>query len=248
MNTDASMPALSRENLVVVHAGLVVVVSAWLFGGLGRHGEWIVALLACPAWVFLALEWRARRLAGDTQGSRRLVRWTAPLLGLAALVVISALNPSHRPAVIQETTILRPVPHIEWLPASANPQGSLRVLACLGSLAATGLAVLFAVSSRTALRTLLLVLALNAIGLSVLGTLQKQVGAEGIYFGRFPAANERWFATFHYYNHWGAFAVLHAAIALSLVFYSLKKPPARGWSFGPGPLLAIAALLIAATA
>jgi O-antigen ligase len=81
-----------------------------------------------------------------------------------------------------------------------------------------------------------------------LGTLQKQVGAEGIYFGRFPAANDRWFATFHYYNHWGAFAVLHAAIALSLVFYSLKKPPARGWSFGPGPLLAIAALLIAATA
>ena len=248
MSFTARPPDFSREHLALFHAGLVVVASAWLFGGLGRHGEWIVAALAAPAWLFLALEWHSRRLARDAAGARRLLLWTAPLLTLVGYVIVSALNPSHRIAIIQDTAILRPVPHLEWLPSSAHPSGSLRVLACLGGLAATGLAVLFCVTSRRGLRALLLILALNAVALAVLGTLQRQTGSSGPYFGAFPAANDRWFATFHYYNHWGAFAVLHASAALALVFHSLKKPPARGWFFGPGPLLALAALLLAATA
>lgn len=239
---------LDRERLALVHAGLVVIVSAWLLGGMGPIGEWIVAALAAPSLALLISEARARRAAGDRSGCRRMLRWAAPLICLALWVVVSALNPSHRPAFIYDSYVLRPVEHIRWLPASANPAGSLRILACLGGLAATGLALAFCVQSRRALRGLILVLSLHALALAVLGTLQHQTGATGPFFGAHPKVNDAWFATFLYHNHWGAFAVLHAAATLGLVFHSLRHPPARGWHQGPGPLLALVSLLIAATA
>ncbi len=239
------IPSLST--LALAHAALVAVVSAWLLGGIGPRGEWIVAALAAPAFALLFAEFRLRRRAGDHAGARRLLRWCAPILALAVLVIISAFNPSHRPAFIFDGYVLRPVAHVTWLPSSANPAGSLRILACFGGLAATGLALAFCVESRRALRGLVLVLALNALALAVLGTVQHQSGASGPYFGALPRANPAWFATFLYHNHWAAFAVLHAAATLGLVFHSLRSPPERGWLHGPGPLLALAALLLGAT-
>ena len=243
----SGMLSVTREHLAIWHAGFVVVASAWLLGGLGPHGEWIVAALASPAYALLFAEARARHRVGDRTGVRRLLRWCAPLVALAALVIVSSINPSLQPVTISERVVLRPVFHLEWLPSSANPAGSLRVLACFTSLAVCGLALAFCVNSRRAVRALLLVFALNGLALSVLGTLQRQSGAAGPFFGFVTAANERWFATFHYYNHWGAFAVLSCAATLGLVFYSLRNPPDRGWFHGPGPLLAILALLICAT-
>lgn len=237
----------SRERLALFHAAFVVIVSAWLLGGIGTRGEWFVAILAAPAYALLFAEARARRRAGDRAGLRRLIRWTAPLVALAVFVIVSALNPSHRPAFIYDGYVLRPVPHISWLPASAAPTGSLRLLACFGGLAATGLNIAFCVHSRRALRALILALSLNALALAVLGTLQQQTGAEGPFFGAVAKVNDAWFSTFLYHNHWGAFAVLHAAATLALVFHSLRQPPDRGWLHGPGPLLALVALLIAVT-
>lgn len=237
-----------HERLALTHAALVVVASAWMLGGIGTTSEWIVAALAAPSFALLLAEARARARAGDRAGVLRMLRWSAPLLALSVLVAISALNPSHREAFIYDGYVLRPVPHITWLPSSAMPTGSLRLLACFGSLAATGLSLAFCVQSRSALRTLMLILALHALVLSVMGTLQNQTHASGPIFGAFPAVNSAWFATFLYHNHWGAFAVLHVGATLALVFHSLRHPPWRGWMHGPGPLLALAAAAIAATA
>ncbi len=239
---------VTRERIALAHAAIAVMVSAWLLGGMGPRGEWIVAGLASPALGLLFAEARARRRAGDRPGVRRLLRWCAPLAALAVLVGVSALNPSHRPAFIYDAYVLRPVPHVAWLPASANPAASLRLLACLGGLAATGLSLAFCVHSRRALRGLVLVLALHSVALSVLGTLQRQTGAAGPFFGAVTAKNTSWFATFLYHNHWGAFAVLHAAAALALVFHSLRQATSRGWLHGAGPSLLLAALVVAATA
>lgn len=244
----AHAPHLTRERLALVHAALVVIASAWLLGGMGPRGEWIVAAVAAPAFALLFAEARSRRRSGDRPGFRRLLRWIAPLGALAAFVILSALNPSHRPAFLYDGHVLRPVPHVAWLPASANPAGSLRLLACFGGLAATGLALAFCVQSRHALRALVLALSLHALALAVFGTLQQQTGAAGPFFGAVPRVNSAWFATFLYHNHWGAFAVLHVAATLALVFHSLRHPPDRGWLHGPGPLLALAALLVAVTA
>lgn len=237
-----------HERLALTHAALVVIASAWMLGGIGTLGEWIVAGLAAPAFALLFAETRVRIRAGDREGVFRLARWGAPLLALAVFVIISALNPSHREAFLYDGYVLRPVPHITWLPSSANPAGSIRLLACFGSLAATGLSLAFCVQSRSALRTLMLILSLHALVLAVMGTLQSQTNATGPVFGTVPAVNSAWFATFLYHNHWGAFAVLHVAITLALIFYSLRRPPVRGWLHGPGPLLAIVAATIAATA
>ena len=245
--SDAPTP-LPRELPVLIHAGLVVLASAWLVGGMGPHGEWILAGLASPSLWFLFAEARTRRRAGDVPGFWRLLRWTAPFAALAVLVGISALNPSHRAAFLYDGLVLRPIPHVAWLPASANPAGSLRVFACLGGLACTGLTLAFCVQSRRGLRILVLVLALNALVLAVLGTLQRQSGATGPFFGWVTAPNRTWFSTFLYHNHWGAFAVLCVAATLGLVFHSLRHPSERGWAHGPGPLLALSALLVSATA
>ena len=226
----------------------MVVASSWLLGGIGPVAEWIMAGLAAPAFVLLFLEARARLAKGDRSGYRRLLRWAAPLAALGALAVVSALNASHGQTFIYNGFILRPVPHLSWLPSSANPAGSLRVFACLGGLAASGLAIAFCVHSRRALRGLVLGLAINALIIAVLGTLQRQTGSSGPYFGAVPRANPAWFGTFLYHNHWGAFAVLHTAATLGLVFHSLRHPPTRGWPHGPGPMLALIALVVAVTA
>ncbi len=236
-----------RERRVLLHAGLVGVVSAWLYGGMGPHGEWILAALASPAAWFLFAEARDRRAAGDRAGLLRLLRWLAPLAFLAALVVVGALNPSHRETFIFDGLVLRPVPHVTWLPASARPLDGLRTLACLGGLALVGMSLAFCVQSRLGLRRLVLTLALNTLALAVLGTLQRQMHAAGPFFSEVPSPNPAWFATFFYYNHWGAYATLATAAAFALVFQSLKQTPDRGWLHGPGPSLALAALLIAAT-
>lgn len=239
--------AATRERLVLLHAGFVVIAASWLLGGIGTALEWTVAALCAPALWFLFQEARHRRRSADQAGLRRLALWSSPLLALAALVIISALNPSHRPAFIYDTYVLRPVAHVEWLPASARPLQSLRILACLGGLAATGLALAFCVHSRRSLQNLVLALALNALLLAVVGTLQRQSGAAGPWFGLVASPNKNWFASFLYHNHWGAFATLGCTAALSLVFHSLRHPPTRGWFHGPGPLLTLAALLVAAT-
>lgn len=245
-NTAQSTPP--HERLALTHAAFVIIASSWMLGGIGTTGEWIVAALAAPAFALLFAEARVRIRAGDREGILRLARWSAPLFALAVFVLISALNPSHREAFIYDGYVLRPVPHITWLPSSANPAGSLRLLACFGSLAATGLSLAFCVQSRSAIRTLMLVLALHALVLAVMGTLQRQTHATGPIFGTVPAVNPAWFATFLYHNHWGAFAVLHVGATLALVFHSLRHPPVRGWLHGPGPLLGLVAATIAATA
>lgn len=237
-----------RERLALAHVALLVIASSWLLGGIGTRLEWIFAALASPALFLLASEALARRRARDRDGLFRILRWTALLFLLGLFVLISALNPSHRPAFLYNTYVLRPVPHVEWLPASARPLESLRIFACLGGLACAGLALVFCVQSRKALRTLVTALVLNAVALAVLGTLQNQTGATGPGFGIVHANNPTWFATFLYHNHWGAFAVLAVAAALGLVFHSLREPPERGWLHGPGPLLTLAALVVAATA
>jgi len=244
----ARQPSLLRERDVLVHAGITGVASALLYGGMAPHGEWIIAALAGPSIGFLFSEARERHARGDRAGLARLLRWLAPFLFLGLLVLIGSLNPSHRETFLYDGLVLRPLPHIPWLPASARPLDSLRTFCCLGGLALTGLTLAFCVHTRAGLRRLVLVLVCNASALSVLGTLQHQSHAVGPYFGATPSPNPAWFATFFYYNHWGAFATLSAAAALALVFQSLQENHPRGWLHGKGPSLTLAALLVGATA
>ena len=239
--------AFTRAQLALCHAGLVVIAASWLLGGIGPKLEWIVALLASPSLALLIAEGRSRFHSGDLPGFRRLLRWSTPLALLVLLVVISSLNPSHRPAFLYNTYVLRPIPHIEWLPSTALPSSSLRILACFGSLACVGLTLAFCVHTGRHLRALMLVLCLNTLALAVLGSLQHKTGAAGPYFGSWVTPNPKWFATFLYHNHWGAFAILSTAASLGLVFRSLQRTSPHPWLSGSGPLLTLCAAIIVAS-
>jgi len=244
----AGQTSLRREHLVLLHTGIISVVSAVLYGGMGPHGEWILAALASPSVWFLFTEARERRARIEQEGLRRLLRWLAPLALLGLIVVIGTLNPSHREAFLYDSMVLQPLPHISWLPSSACPLAGFRSFCCLGGLALTGLTLAFCVHTRLGIRRLVLVLVLNSSALAVLGTLQHQTHATGPFFGATPSPNSAWFATFFYYNHWGAFATLATTAAIALVFHSLNQLDGRSWIYGNGPSLTLVSILIAVTA
>jgi O-antigen ligase len=82
--------------------------------------------------------------------------------------------------------------------------------------------------------------------LAVFGTLQSLL-ATGLFFGRVPAPNPRFFATFVYGNHWAAYAVLMIATVVGLVFFYQHRH-ARGLLNGsPVPLGLFALLFLAMT-
>ncbi len=75
------------------------------------------------------------------------------------------------------------------------------------------------------------------------GTVQKLVGATGIYFGAVRSPQEYFFASFVYNNHWGAFALLSFAALCGLTLRSMGRPGA-GLLRGPALGGLVAALLV----
>jgi O-antigen ligase len=98
---------------------------------------------------------------------------------------------------------------------------------------------------RGEIRTLLLVLAGNAVVLAIFGTFQKLAGAPGLWFGAVPSPNKHFFSTFIYHNHWGAFTLLHTAACLGLLFHYHRRGGYRDVWSSPVFLGAVATLLLA---
>jgi len=247
-----SPPAARRtahlERLVLGHVGLVGLFAAWAFGG-QSPGARAVLLILGTAGIVLSL-WTFPLLARRQGRGSRLaaVRWVWPLLAYDALVITASFNPSFR-ALLADGDLfwVRQVPRWTWLPTSADPAAALRELWLLNGLVLSAHNLLV-ISSRGALRRLLLVLGASAAVLAVLGTFQKLLGAPGPWFGLVEAPNPFFFATFVYHNHWGAFALLYAAVWLGLAFHHLARLSGRDLWHSPAPMGALAAGLLATTA
>ena len=115
-------------------------------------------------------------------------------------------------------------------------------------LSAFNLAVV--VQSRSALRKLMVFIAGGTLVLAVFGTLQKLTGS-GFYLGAAESPNPRFFATFIYYNHWGAFMILGLTTATGLLFYSVRRHqshPGRDLWHSPFSAALVGVLLIATSA
>jgi O-antigen ligase len=236
----------NREALGLGHAGALVIGAALAMGGIGARAEFWLACAAMPGWALWAAELSARWRA-DRVGAARLLRWTAPTLALMLSAAVSVANPSYQVTQFFDHAVLRPVPHIDWLPSAAVADGPMRMGMLYGGLYVAGLNLAFCVRSRRALRRLLGVL-IGAIALlSVLGVLQRLNGARGPYFGARAAPSEAWFATFLYHNHWTAFALLGVAAALGLAWVYWRDHDARGFLHSPGPMCLLAFTLIAVT-
>ncbi|GAB5562296.1 MAG: hypothetical protein SynsKO_39430 [Synoicihabitans sp.] len=167
-----------------------------------------------------------------------------PWVGICVLATSSLLNPSYEEFVFFEQTSMRKIPHVEWIPSSAKPAETLSQLVLYSMLYLSALNLLTLRLRRT-IRLILICLLINGVVLAVFGTLQKLVGSE-IFFGLQKSPNPKFFATFIYHNHWGAFAIQLAAIGFGLsthYYKSLKNMPLMR-SYVPALLTAVLFLLV----
>lgn len=238
---------IQSQRLALLHAGAVVILTAWVFGGNATRTYIPLAVLAAFAWPLTIGEIVDRFRTRNRHAWRSFLS-LSPLLGFCLLVAISALNPSHRPDVFFETAVLRPIEHLRWLPTSGRPALSAGECFWLASLYLTGWNLFWCVSDRIALRRLAFVLVFNAAVLAVFGTIYRLVGTEGLLFGLVPSTNSELFASFIYRNHWGAFAVMHVCLALALAWDEARGQDLRASLHTRAPALLVAALALAATA
>lgn len=219
-------PTLSLlEKAVWIHAGFFLLGSSWLYGG---NIWWMQTALS--AWgsagaILTVLAFFQHGQAG--RDARRKLVWLIPLALFATLVLVSAANPSYRPVYIDGETsfVKQAVPHDGW-PSSMAPAFSLGALWFGAGAYLSALNLALVPQSRLALRGFMVLLAVNTFVLAVFGTLQKLAGS-GYYFGAAQSPNPRFFATFIYYNHWGAFMLLGLTTAIGLLFHYARKHEGR---------------------
>jgi O-antigen ligase len=244
-----SPPASGRiERLVTLNACALVVFTSWAFGGQAPWVREVLAWWGAPAALLFALA--CRRSAGVAASRGRVhpaLRFLWPLVVYNLVVGAGCLNPSFREAVIggQPALVLgNPIP---WLPSSARPALALREQWLTDTIILAAFSLYLVLSGRRAVRRVLLALGVNAAVLAIFGTFQKLVGAPGLWFGLVPSPNARFFSTFIYHNHWGAFTLLNLACCLALLFHHLRRGGHRDAWHSPVLLGAVAVLLLAAT-
>jgi O-antigen ligase len=240
-------PSSSRlEKLVLLHVGVLLVASSWVFGG---NIWWMRVPLAIWASAGLPLAVAAFMQPGSWgEAARRKAWWLAPLVLFAVLVVASSFNPSFQPLISEGAVVLvhKGAAHPAW-PSTVNPTQSLLSLWFGSAVYLSAFNLVLTVRSRTALRVLLVLVAVNTLVLAVLGTVQKLSGS-GFYFGAAVSPNSRFFGTFIYNNHWGAFMILGLCTAMGLVFHHVRKNAARDLWHSPFSIALTGVLFIAATA
>ncbi len=235
------------EKVVLLHLGILIVGLSWWFGGQSPGAR--QALLAWGS-VGIALFFIASgklRQTGKLDINPLVHLW--PLLLFDVLVVVSCFNPSTRVVLHEgEEMFLHTDAAWSWLPSSARPDLSWRELWMLNGIVISCYNAFMVLRSRSVLRQLLGLTAVNALLLAVFGTFQKLSGAKALWFGLVPSPQPFFFSTFVYHNHWGAFTTLNVAVCLGLLFHAYRRGGHRDFWHSPVLLGAVAIVFIAATA
>jgi O-antigen ligase len=245
-SSDAPSRFSLLEKITLIHVTVLLLASAWLYGGnigWARLGLSIWGSFSVPITLAaISMKSAARHAA------RKKAWWLIPPALYAALVVAGTFNPSFREITSDGVPLLIPRGDAHaFLPGVVNAEAALRSL-WFGAgvyLAAFNLALV--VQNRAALRFILIFLAANTLVLSVFGTLQA-LSSAGYYFGSVESPNIRFFATFIYNNHWGAFMILGLATSIALLFYHARRVHGRDLWHSPFSAALIGVLFIAATA
>lgn len=242
-STSGNRAAPSLGSLVLLQLGTLVVFSSWAFGGQAPWARQVIALAGTAGMLLFVVASLAHRPApGRLHPALRLL-W--PLWLYDLLVIVSCFNPGFRQVTIGGESSLVLATPIAWLPSAAVPNLAARELWQFNGLVLSAFNLLLVIDRRRQLRRLLFVLAGNAVVLAVFGTFQKLVGATGLWFGLVPSPNARFFATFIYHNHWGAFILLNTAAGLALLFHYLRHGQWRDLWHSPVLLGALVMVLLA---
>lgn len=241
--TPGGLPRLF-VNAVITHFSLFVIFISWAFGG---QAPWVRQVIAAWGTLGLGLFVIGCWLQVQSPGrARPIFRYLCPLLLFDVMVGLSCFNPNFKEVIIGGVSSLVMGDPNPWLPSSARPavtfkelwQFNVIVLSCFN---------LFWLPNRGRVRWVLFLMAVNAVILAVFGTFQKLVHSNGLWFGLVPSPNPRFFSTFIYHNHWGAFTVLNTAICLGLLFHFLRRAGHRDIWHSPVLMGAVVTLLLAAS-
>ncbi len=233
-------PVLTFEKAVLVHAGALLVFATWAFDGNVDWARRIISWWGCAG----ALLTFAAAFRG---GGGRLLRWLWPLLAFNLLVLAGSLNPSFSMRQFGGEPLLVNTGGTSRWPSAADPAAARRALWLFDAVFLAGFNLMLHVRRRRVLRWLLIVASVNALALSIFGTVQKLCGA-GLFFGLRQSPNRFFFATFIYHNHWGAFAVLSATACAGLIFHYASQGGSRDFWHSPAFAGTVGVLFIAMTA
>ncbi len=231
------------ELLVVAHVAILVILASWWLGGNSLSARLALSIWGSVGVLLTAFGvFNRRSLRPDLQP----FRWLWPFALFVTVVLVSALNPSFREISNGDQTLYIESSSVPGWPSSARPVHSLRTLWFFAAVYLSAFNLLVFVRQRRFLRGLCVALVANALVLAVLGTVQKLMGAPSTFFGLGPPIQPKFFASFLYHNHWGAFTLLMTALALALIFHFSRRSQARNvWH---SPLLAgVVAILFLAT-
>jgi O-antigen ligase len=247
MSKSAASARLSPlEKIALCHVGVLLIGSTWAFGG---NIGW--ARLALSVWASLAVPLVALAFCQKNSSgaeARRNSWWLLPPALYAALVISSVFNPSFRPITSEGAVLLvHQGPAHPHLPSTVSPAASLHSLWFGAGVYLSAFNLALTLRSRTSLRFLFTLVAANTLALSVFGTLQA-LSSAGFYFGAAVSPNTRYFATFIYNNHWGAFMILSLSLCIGLLFYHVRRFQGRDLWHSPFSAALTGVLLIAATA
>ncbi|QYM80473.1 O-antigen ligase family protein [Horticoccus luteus] len=208
------------ELAAIIHASVAVVFASWAFGGAipwahDTIGWWGLAGLALPIVALIRHDTR-------NQVPRSVLRWSVCFFLLAAFVAASCFNPSFEPRMFGTTLVFLERTNSASWPSNARPDLAWHELLMYAGCFFTGFNLALLVRRRRMVRLFLLVVALNALVLSIMGTAQYLLHRD-LYFGLVKGPNEFWFATFVYHNHWGAFIILSLSAACALITHHLRR-------------------------
>lgn len=234
------------ERTTFVHVAIMVIGSAWAFGGNAPWARNAIAVWGSGSLPLFALLVRDEYLRRRTLP--RILHSLWPLVAFNVLIVISAMIPNFRPVQDAGVTLFIPNQLSPWFPSSARPDLAAHALWVFDGIYLTAFNLFLGFKNRRTFQSLLLLLTGNALVLAVFGTLQKLVHAKGLYFGLQPSPQPRFFASFIYANHWGAFMVPMLAIGLGLWFHFLRRFSTRELLHSPAMLALITVGLLAISA
>lgn len=234
------------EKLVVFHFATLFVFTTWAFGG---QAPWVRQVIAWwgAAGVGLLVVACFQIGRGRAVASWPALRYLWPLGVYDLLVVASGFNPGFKEVTSGGSRVLVMADPISWLPTAAIPQLAWKELWHVNVIVLSCFNLYLALSGRRMVRLVLYVLAGNAVVLAVFGTFQKLAGAKGLWFGAITSPNARFFSTFIYPNHWGAFIILCTAVCLALLFHSLRRGGQRDIWHSPVLMGVVVTVLLAAS-
>jgi O-antigen ligase len=181
----------------------------------------------------------------DTRYPALRLLW--PLWLYDLVVIISCFNPGFTAVGSAGQSSYVMANPVAWLPSAAIPRLAAHELWQFNVIVLSCFNLWLVLRSRRLIRFTLYLLAINAVVLAVFGTFQKLIRAKGLWLGLVPSPNTKFFSTFIYHNHWGAFTVMNTAVCLALVFHLLRRGGQRDIWHSPVLSGALVTLLLAAS-